>query len=513
MARLNPTISSHPLPKNPKCHLNMVSMKLQCLSLLKGCASMRALSQIHALIQISGLHRDGFIVSEVIRFCALSPSGNVDYARCVLSCALDLTPLSWNLVIRGYSCSNKPREAVLVFHGMRARGPCPNKFTFPFLLKACSRTQDFEVGRQVQAEIVKNGIDSDVYVQNTLIHFYGSCEKILHARQVFDEMSFRTVVSWTAIITAYVENLCYDKSLSTFRLMRNWKFEPDQTTMVVLLSTCAELGNLRNGRLFHAQVIVSGFAVSDQLGTALVNMYAKCGDIDCAYRVFNIMPERNVWTWSAIILGLAQHGLAGEALLLFSHMKQQSVEPNYVTYLGVLSACTHAGLVDSGYRFFHDMVHVHKIEPMMSHYSAMVDIVSRSGHLEEAYKFITDMPVEADGVVWRTLLGACAIHDAKNASGVREKVRKRVLDLEPTRGENYVVVSNMYAELGLWEEVAKVRKVMKEEGLKKMAGESSIEVEGLLHRFLCGDDSQMDYENIYYLLDVLILHMKCAASR
>ncbi|KAG9451303.1 hypothetical protein H6P81_011268 [Aristolochia fimbriata] len=431
------------------------------------------------------------------------------YARGLLQCALDLTPLSWNLVIRGYSSSSHPREAVLVFHEMRARGPSPNKFTFPFLLKACARTLDFEIGKQVQAYIVKNGTNSDIYVQNTLIHFYGSCGKILDARQVFEEMSLRTVVSWTAIITAYVENLQYEESLKTFYLMRICRFEPDQTTMVVLLSACAELGHLNKGRLFHAQVIANGFAMSVQLGTALVNMFAKCGNIDCAYRVFSIMPERNVWSWSAMIIGLAQHGQAGEALRLFSYMKHiKSVVPNYVTYLGVLSACTHAGLVEDGYRFFHDMVHVHKIEPMMTHYSAMVDTLGRNGRLEEAYKFITDMPIAADGVVWRTLLGACSIHDVRNAGDVREKVRKRLLELEPARGENYVMVSNMYAKIGLWEEVVKVREVMREEGLRKSAGESSIEVGGLLYTFFCGDDSQGDCPHIYRLLDVLILHMK-----
>ncbi|OVA00088.1 Pentatricopeptide repeat [Macleaya cordata] len=488
---------------------NSLSKKQQCLSLLKeDCSSMKQLNQIHAQLQISGLHRDGYVVAEILRFCALSPFGNLDYAQSVLYRALNPIPASWNNVIRGYSKSDSPRIAILVFLEMRNRGTRPNNLTFPFLLKACARLSALEEGRQIQVEILKNGLDSDVYVQNTLIHFYGSCRKISDARHVFDYMSFRTLVSWNAVITACIENSLLDDSILLFAKMRISGFEPDEATMVILLSACAELGNLSLGKWFHCQVIEKGLVMNYQLGTALVDMYAKCGSVDCARSVFHRMFDRNVWTWSAMILGLAQHGLANEALKLFMKMKNTSIQPNYVTFLGVLCACSHAGLVEDGFKFFHEMVNVHGIEPMMTHYGAMVDILGRSGHLKEAYKFIMEMPIEPDPVVLRTLLSACSIHDVNGRSGISEKVTKRLMELEPKRTGNFVMVANMYAEVGLWEEAGKLRKVMREGGLKKMAGESCVEVGGSIHRFLSGDDTRYDCDGIYRLLDGLNLHMK-----
>ncbi|XP_077245964.1 pentatricopeptide repeat-containing protein At2g36730-like [Tasmannia lanceolata] len=509
MARFpSPTSYLHYPPKNPNGNLNSVSKTQKCLSLLKLCSSMKQLHQIHAHIQTLGIHQDRFLMSEILRFCALSPSGSLDYAHFLLNRDPNPSTFSWNMLIRGFACKDCPTKAVAIFMEMRNWGTKPNKLTFPFLLKACAQLVDFQGGRQIQVEIVKNGIDSDVYIQNTLIHFYGSCREISDARQVFERMSVRTVVSWNAMISACVENLRLDESVAVFTRMIGCGFEPDETTMVVLLSACTELGNLSLGRWVHCYVIEKGLVINIQLGTALVDMHAKCGAIDYARKVFERVPKRNVWTWSAMILGLAQHGLAKEALDLFLQMRNCSIKPNYVTFLGVLSACSHAGLVDDGFHFFREMVHEHGIEPMMPHYGAMVDILGRRGCLEEAYKFITSMPIEPDAIVWRTLLSACGIHDVSDSCGVGEKVRERLLELEPKRSGNFVMVANMYAEAGLWEEAANVRRVMRDGGLKKMAGESCVEVGGLIHRFLCGDDSRIDCESIYCLLDGLNLHIK-----
>ena len=510
MARFpNPTAFRCYPPKNSNCNLNSLPWKRRCLTFLKSCSSLNQLKQIHAQLHLSGLQKDGFLLSEILRICALSQFGNLDYAQYLLYRAIDHPiPCSWNNVIRGYACSDSPRKAIFVFLDMRDRGTRPNNLTFPFLLKACAKLLAIEEGRQIQVEIVKNGLESDTYVQNSLIHFYGSCKRISDALHVFDLMSVKTVVSWNSVITAGSENSRFDHSIKLFLEMRDHGFEPDEATMVILLSVCAELGNLSLGRWIHSQVIKKGLMLNCQLGTALVDMYAKCGAVVSSRLVFDRMLERNVWTWSAMILGFAQHGLAKEALTLFKRMRNSSIRPNYVTFLGVLCACSHAGLVDDGYIFFHDMRHVYGIEPMMTHYGAMVDILGRSGRLNEAYKFITNIPHEPDPVVLRTLLSACSIHDVNGHSGVGEKVTKRLLELEPRRSGNFVMLANMYAEVGLWEEAGNVRKVMREGGLKKMAGESCVELGGSIHRFFSGDDSRVDLEGIYQLLDGLQLHMK-----
>jgi len=389
----------------------------------------------------------------------------------------------------------------------------PNKLTFPFLLKSCAVASALFEGKQVHADAVKCGLDSDVYVGNNLINFYGCCKKIVDARKVFGEMPERTVVSWNSVMTACVESLWLGDGIGYFFRMWGCGFEPDETSMVLLLSACAELGYLSLGRWVHSQLVLRGMVLSVQLGTALVDMYGKSGALGYARDVFERMENRNVWTWSAMILGLAQHGFGEEALELFAIMNNNNndnrdIRPNYVTYLGVLCACSHAGMVDEGYQYFHDMECVHGIKPLMTHYGAMVDVLGRAGRLEEAYEFIQSMPIEPDPVVWRTLLSACTVHDVHDHTGIGERVSKKLLLKEPRRGGNLVIVANMYAEVGMWEEAANVRRVMRDGGMKKVAGESCVDLGGSMHRFFAGYDPCPDLVPVYHLLDGLNLHLK-----
>lgn len=488
---------------------NILSKKQQFLSLLNLCASTKQLSQTHAQLQVLGLSQDPFLLRKLVYMYALSSFKNLDHATTLVYYSHDPPHVAWNMLIRGYASSHSPVKSIWVFNEMRCRGVKSTKLTFPFLFKSCAMAVALREGKQVQAEVVKCGLDSDVYVQNTLINFYACCKKILEAKQVFDEMSERTVVSWNSVIDACVENLWFKDGVGYFLKMRDCGFEPDETTMVVMLSACAELGNLSLGRWVHSQVIVRGMVLNCQLGTALVDMYAKSGAVGYAKFVFHRMEERNVWTWSAMILGLALHGFAEEALALFPKMNDYpSITPNYVTYLGVLCACSHVGLVNEGYQYFQDMEQVHGIKPMMMHYGAMVDILCRAGHLKEAYDFICGMPIVADAIVWRTLLSACTIHDVYDHKGIAHKVRKRLLQLEPRRGGNFVILANMYAEVGMWENAENTRRAMKDKGLKKMAGESCVELGGSMYSFYSGYNSLQELMMVYLLLDGLNLHLK-----
>ncbi|KAG7022216.1 Pentatricopeptide repeat-containing protein, partial [Cucurbita argyrosperma subsp. argyrosperma] len=488
---------------------NFLSRKHQFLSIIKLCSSPNHLFQIHSQIIVSGLQNDSFLTTELLRFAALSPSRNLSYARSLLfHYNLHFSPLPWNCIIRGYASSDSPREAIWVFEEMRRRGIRPNNLTFPFLIKACATLTTLQEGKKFHADAIKCGLDLDVYVRNTLINFYGSCKRMSGARKVFDEMSVRTLVSWNAVVTACVENFCFDEAIEYFLKMGNHGFEPDETTMVVILSACAELGNLSLGRWVHSQVVERGMVLNVQLGTALVDMYAKSGDVGCARLVFNCLKQRSVWTWSAMILGLAQHGFANEAIELFTNMMSSSVTPNYVTFIGVLCACSHAGLVDKGYHYFNIMERVYRIKPMMIHYGSMVDVLCRAGRVKEAYEFIMRMPVEPDPIVWRTLLSACSGRDVDGGAQVVEEARKRLLELEPKRGGNVVMVANMFAEVGMWKQAADCRRAMKDGGIKKMAGESCVEVGGSLHKFFSGFDGRADSAGIYDLLDGLNLHMQ-----
>lgn len=445
------------------------------------------------------------VACKLLRFYASSPS---PHQTLLSSDGVTASSSSWKNLIEACAVGDPPRQPALIYRAMRRRGVPPDLFAFPSLLKACAAISALREAQQVRSDILKHGFDSDVYIMNALINLYGSCLRIPDALQVFDEIPERTVVSWNAVISACVHNSRFYDAVEYFIRMICSGFDPDETTMVILLSACAELGNLSLGRWIHSHFIEKGLIMTCQFGTALVDMYAKCGNVGYACKVFDRMPVRNVWTWSAMIIGFAQHGSAREALQMFSKMRESPVRPNDVTFLGVLCACSHAGLVDDGYRYFAEMVHMCKIKPRKIHYSVMVDILGRAGLLEEAYTFITNLPVEPDASVWRTLLSACSVHGIhRNSEGVEEKVRKKLLELEPKRGGNFIMVANMFAAAGMWEKAANVRQVMRGGRLKKIGGESCVEVGGSVSRFFC-NDCPAACDAIYELLDRLSLHMK-----
>ncbi|XP_065856714.1 pentatricopeptide repeat-containing protein At2g36730-like isoform X3 [Euphorbia lathyris] len=496
-------------PKLVNGNTSFLHKKDQCLFLLNLCSSIDHLSQIHAQIQVSALQQDTHLISQLIQFSSLSLK-NLRYAQSILDHSVNpLPPSAWNHLIRGYAASKSPRDAIRVFLRMRRDGITPNSLTFPFLLKACSSCFAIREGKQIHGNAIRYGFDCDVYVNNNLIHFYGRSKKVLDACKVFDNMLLRTLVSWNSVITSCVESSWLGYAIRYFVKMRDFGFEPDETTMVLMLTVCAENGNLGLGRWIHSQVIERGMLMNLQLGTALVDMYAKSGALCYAKLVFDRMGVKNVWTWSAMILGLAQHGFAKEGLQLFLKMiSKSSIRPNSVTFVGVLCACSHAGLVDDGFRYFHEMEHEYGIKPMIIHYGAMVDMLGRAGYLKEAYNFIMSMPLQPDPIVWRTLLSACTVHDAKDNTGVANKVMKELLQLEPRRAGNLVMVANMYADTGMWEKAGKVRRVLKDGRLKKKGGESCFELAGSIHRFSSGYNSLDGREYIYNLLDGLNLHMQ-----
>ncbi|CAN4121142.1 unnamed protein product [Withania somnifera] len=459
--------------------MSFTSKTQQLVALLYTCSSLKHLFQIHTQFVISGLCQNNCSILKIVNFFAShTPINSSSYASLVIKQSHNSSNSWWNILIKSYATGNSSLhdEAIRFFVEMRRFRVASDEFTYPFLFKACSSFMGLKEGKQIHADAIKIGVCNNVYVQNTLIHLYGSCKKIVDAYKVFAVMSFRTVVSWNSMISAFVESCWYYDAIEVFRMMRKCGIQPDETTMVVLLSACAELGELSLGKWIHCQVIEQGMFVNCQLGTSLVDMYAKCGSVDYARLIFDRIGERNVWTWSAMILGLAQHGFAAQALELFWKMKDFSVKPNYVSFLGVLCACSHVGMVEEGHHLFQEMESVHRIKPMVAHYGAMVDILSRAGRLEEAYKFIVDMPIEADAVIWRTLLSACHIHDINDYTGVGEKVRRKLLELEPKRSGNLIMVANKYAENGLWEKAANLRRGMKERRLKKVAGESCVSV-------------------------------------
>ncbi|CAN6166933.1 unnamed protein product [Urochloa humidicola] len=417
----------------------------------------------------------------------------------------------FNLLLPPLASSPDPSAAAGLFARLRRNGLRPDAHTLPHVLKALARLApgSLPLVACAHAEAVKSGLArAVVYVPNALVSAYSACGHLGRAMRVFDEMPCRTVVSWNAALAACADNERHDRCAGMFADMVEAGFEPDQTTFVVMLSAAAELGNLALGKWAHGQVVSRRLDMTLQLGTAAVNMYAKCGSVSYASRLFRRMTVWNVWTWSAMIVGFSQNGMAREALKLFDKMKAASIAPNYVTFLGLLCACGHSGLVDEGREFFHEMQHVYGIKPTMKHYSAMVDVLGRNGRLQEAYDFVMDMPVKPDPVVWRTLLSACQLHSSKDCIDIVDKVQKKLLELEPRRSGNYVMAANIYSDIGSWDKAAMARRVMREGGMKKMAGESCVEIGGKIQRFISGDDSCPGFDSACRILHELNVNMR-----
>ncbi|XP_016457143.1 pentatricopeptide repeat-containing protein At5g56310 [Nicotiana tabacum] len=442
------------------------------LSLLADqCTSMYQLKQIHAQMIITARIHDNYAASRLLTFCALSESGNLSYALKLFDSINEPNSFMWNTLIRAQAGSSTPQQALLRYVKMRRLCVSPGKHTFPFVLKACSNLMCISVSKQVHCHVIKFGLDLDLHVVNGLTRVYSVCRVLKDARRVFDEITERNLSIWTTMICGFAQNDRYSDAIQLFERMLADGIEPNGATLASVLSACAQSDSLQLGEQIHVYMEEKGIELGVILGTALVNMYAKNGAIVEAKKCFSAMRERNIATWNAMICGLAAHGHAKEAINFFKKLEQEKVKPNDITLVGVLSACCHAGLFDYGEGIFHSMKELYGIEPKIEHYGCVVDILGRNGKLLEAELLIRGMVLKADVVIWGSLLHACQSHGNID---IAERVVKEILLLNPNSHGVYVVLSNMYAEAGRWEDVVKLRKQMKEGSLKKTPGWSLV---------------------------------------
>ncbi|XP_060191567.1 pentatricopeptide repeat-containing protein At5g56310-like [Lycium barbarum] len=442
------------------------------LSLLADqCTSIHQLKQIHAQMITTARIHDNFAASRLLSFCALSKSGSLSYALRLFDSINEPNSFMWNTLIRAQAGNSNPQQALFLYVKMRRLCVTPGKHTFPFVLKACSNVMCVYVSRQVHCHAIRFGLDSDLHVGNGLIRVYTVCRVLEDARKVFDEIPERNLSIWTTMICGFAQNDRYSDAIWLFERMVGDGMAPNGATLASVLSACAQSGSLQLGEQIRVYMEENGIELGVILGTALVNMYAKNGAIVEAEKCFSGMRERNIATWNAMICGLAAHGHAKEAINFFKKLEQEKVKPNDITLVGVLSACCHAGLFDYGEEIFHSMEELYGIEPKIEHYGCMVDILGRNGKLIEAEEIIRGMIWKADVVIWGSLLNACQSHGDID---IAERVVKEILLLNPNSHGVYVVLSNMYAEAGRWEDVVKLRKQMKQGSLKKTPGWSLV---------------------------------------
>ncbi|KAL5974175.1 hypothetical protein ACLOJK_030838 [Asimina triloba] len=447
----------------------------------------------HSSVWKVGLDSDGHIRHSLITMYARC--GELGAARKVFDEIAERDVVSWNSMISGYARLGLAAEAVGLFGRMREGGFVPDEMTLVSVLNACGDLGDAELGRWVEGFVEENEMELNTYIGSSLIGMYAKCGDLESARRVFDRMLRREVVVWNAMITGYAQNGMSNEAIKLFNSMRGSGIVPDKITLVGVLPACGSVGALELGMWVDAYASRKGLQHNIYVGTSLIDMYAKCGNLDRALKIFEDMPCKNEVCWNAMITGLAFHGRGPEAISMFNRMlDDRKWSPNDITFIAVLSACVHAGMVDEGRYWFESMKSNFNIVPKIEHYSCMVDLLARAGRLEEAYEFIEKIPGKPDAIVLGALLGAC--RNLKNVD-VGERVIHKLLELEPSNSANYIISSKIYAGSNRWDDSAKMRGLMRERGVAKTPGCSWIDIDSQVHEFLARDDLHPKYKEIY----------------
>ena len=475
------------------------------MSLLNDCASTGALEwvkDVHKHILEEGHESDVRVGNALIHMYA--KSGSIEDARMVFDRIKERDVITWTVMIGAYAGSGRGVEAYNLYLKMKEEGFQPNAVTYVSLLNEYASTGALEWVKDVHRHILEGGYESDVRVGNALIHMYAKCRRIEDAAVVFDRMKERNIITWNVMIGAYAGSGRGVEAYDLYLKMKEEGFQPDAVTYMSLLNDCASTGALEWVKDVHRHILEEGHESDVRVGNALVHMYAKSGSIEDAQLVFERMEECDVMTWNIMIGGLGQHGRGQDALELFRKMKADGLVPDAYSFVALLSACSHAGLVDEGRQIFCAMKD-YGVEPTVVHYTCMVDFLGRAGLLEETKLFISSMPVEADARTWGALLGACRTYGNVELG---ELAAKEFIKLEPADASPYVLLSNIYAAAGQWDQVSFIRHMMQERGIRKEPGVSWIEISNKVHRFIVGDRSHPEANKIYDVLNNLSEKLK-----
>ncbi|KAK1321329.1 Pentatricopeptide repeat-containing protein [Acorus calamus] len=476
--------------------ITLVSILPSCVDI----GSLRIGRSVHGRAVRAGFER---LITFLTALVAMySKCGAIGSARLVFDAMRVRNVVSWNVMIDGYAQNGDPVEALRLFEGMLGDGLNATDATVLSVLHACAELGDLERGMFVHDLAVQLGLGSDNSVLNALITMYSKCKRVDIAEGIFENLEKKTLVSWNSIILGYAQNGKPYEALAHFREMREKNMKPDSFTMVSVIPALSEISSLRLVKWIHGYAIKSWLDNNVYVATALVDMYAKCGSICIARALFEAMEEQHLMTWNAMIDGYGMHGIGRKAIELFEEMrKERLIKPNEVTFLCVLSACSHSGLVEEAERYFKLMRDEYELELTIDVYGTMVDLLGRAGRLEEACKFIEKMPIEPDISVYGAMLGACTTH--KNIL-LGEKAAKRLFELGPEEGGYHVLLSNIYANASMWEEMGRVRKAMEDKGLQKTPGWSSIELKNKVYTFYSGSTTHPKSEEVYSTLDELM---------
>ncbi|KAF9592548.1 hypothetical protein IFM89_015569 [Coptis chinensis] len=464
------------------------------LNVLPAClekSELLSVKELHGYAFRNGFQNDDLIanafVSAYAKCGSLSSSDNVFYNMDIK------TVSSWNALIGGYAQNGDPRKGIDLFLKMTYSGLEPDWFSIGSLLLACGHLQSLRDGRAIHGFVLRKGLDMDLFIGVSLLSLYIQCGKPLCAKAFFDGMRDKNLVCWNAMIAGFSQNGFPDKAIDLFRRMQCVRLQPLEIAVVSVLSACAQLAALRLGKEIHCFALKAELTEDAFVSSSIIDMYAKSGCIEQSWRVFGRLREKDMVSWTVMIAGYGVHGRGKDAIELFERMQSEGLKPDAFTFISLLMACSHSGLVGEGLKYFSEMRTKNYIEPKLEHYACMVDMLGRAGHLNHALNLLEEMPEKPDAGIWGALLSSCKTH---GDVVLGQKVSEILLDLEPYKAENYVLVSNLFAKAGRWEDVRRVRGRMKEMGLKKDIGCSWIEVEGKIYNFIVGDKTLPDSEEI-----------------
>ncbi|XP_051126818.1 pentatricopeptide repeat-containing protein At4g13650-like [Andrographis paniculata] len=468
-------------------------------SILRTCTSVGAINlgeQVHTHIVKTGFQPNVYVCSVLIDMYA--KLGKLETALKIFRHFSKDDIVSWTAMISGYAQQDKFAEALKIFKESQELGIQSDNIGLASVVSACAGLQAISQGRQIHCQSTTSGYSLDISIGNALVWLYARCGCVPEALSAFQKMCTKDIVSWNGLISGFAQSGKCEEALKFFSQMVQASEEANMFTYGSCLSAAASLTNLKLGRQIHSRIIKTGYDCETEVCNVLITLYAKCGRLNGARRVFIEMPQKNEVSWNAMITGYSQHGYGMQAIELFEEMNLMKMMPTHITYVGVLSACSHVGLVEKGLNYFYSMSERHALNPKHEHYACVVDLLGRAGQVVRAKKFVESMQIKPDSMVWRTLLSACTVH--KNIE-IGEVAAKNLLELEPKDSATYVLLSNLYAVTGKWHYRDQARLLMRVRGVKKEPGRSWIEVNNSVNAFFVGDRLHPRAEEIYIYLE------------
>ncbi|CAK9165045.1 unnamed protein product, partial [Ilex paraguariensis] len=487
------------------------------LQLLQQCKNIDTLKQVHAQMITTGLILHTYPLSRILLLS--STLATLSYTLAIFSQASHPTIFIYNTLITSLTSHQQNDQTHIAFslycRILTHTNLKPNDFTYPSLFKACRSHPWLQYGRALHTHVLKFLEPSyDHFVQASLLNFYSIIGKVSISRYLFDQISHPDLATWNSILSAYARNASVHcnaissddiddtglslEVVSLFNDMQKSLVRPNEVTMVALIGACGNLGAFGQGTWAHAYVLKRSLKLNHYIGTALIDFYANCGCLGLAFQLFDQLPERDTFCYNAMIRAFAIHGHGNEALELFKKMNLEGLLPDDVTMVVTMCACSHVGLVDQGCKYFDSMKVEYGLEPKLEHYGCLVDLLGRAGRVKEAEETVRTMPMKPNAILWRSLLGAARVHGNLE---IGELALAHLTQLEPEISGNYVLLSNMYASMNRWDDVKRVRKLMKDHGIHKVPGSSLVETNGAMHEFIIGDKTHPQLEEIYLKLE------------